>query len=165
MISLMTASAAATALNAPSAVEVDRLASRFLELEKTVDEAYKVAVAADEPYERMKEDLVCLVEDFGSVHAEKSKLLHGINYEIMATFGMSMSIDAAAAERFAIALRDAKQTRLLNRIFDQQIRYTLTADASSIIRSSDLSQPLLALYSACQVTNPRAPILTVRRKP
>ena len=162
MISLMIASAAATALNAPSAVEVDRLANRFLELEKTVDEAYQVAVAADEPYERMKEELVCLVEDFGNAHAEKSKLLHGVNYEIMATFGMSTSIDAAAAERFAIALRDAKQTRLLHRIFDQQIRYTLTADASSIIRY--LSQPLLALYSACQVTNPRPPILKVRRK-
>ena len=70
-----------------------------------------------------------------------------MSYEIMATFGMSISIDAAAAERFAIALRDAKQTRLLNRIFDQQIRYTLAADASSIIRSVHLSKPLLALYS------------------
>jgi hypothetical protein len=81
----------------------------------------------------------------------------------MATFGMSSSIDAAAAERFAIALRDAKQTRVLNRIFDQQIRYTLAADASSIIRSVQLSKPLLALFASCQVSRPRAPTLKVRR--
>jgi hypothetical protein len=107
--------------------------------------------------------VVFLVEEFGSVQAKKSKLLHGIQYEIMATFGMSTSIDAAAAERFAIALRDAKQTQLLNRIFDQQIRYTLAADASSIIRSVELPKPLLALFSQCQVTRPRTPTLKVRR--
>jgi hypothetical protein len=107
--------------------------------------------------------LVCLVEEFGSAHAEKSKLLHGIRYEMLATFGMSTSIDAAAAERFANARRVTKQTRLLNRMFDQQIRYTLAADASSIIRSVELSKPLLALFAACQVTKPRTPILKVRR--
>ena len=130
MMSVMTASPAVAALQQkpPSAVEIDRLAVQFLDLEKKVDQAYKIAVELDEPYERLKEQLIDVVEEFGSMHAEKSKLLHGTRYEIMATFGMSTSIDAAAAERFAIALRDAKQTRLLNRIFDQQIRYTLTAD-------------------------------------
>jgi hypothetical protein len=105
MMSAMTASPAVTSLlqQPPTAADVDRLAIQFLELEKTVDEAYKVAVAADEPHERMREDLICLVEEFGSAHAEKSKLLHGISYEIMATFGMTTSIDAAAAERFAHA--------------------------------------------------------------
>jgi hypothetical protein len=49
------------------------------------------------------------------------------------------------------------------RIFDQQIRYTLAADASSIIRSVQLSKPLLALFAACSVTKPRAPTLKVRR--
>jgi hypothetical protein len=72
-----------------------------LELESKADEAYKIAVALDEPHERMREDLVCLVEEFGSTHAEKSKLLHGLEYEIIATFGISTSIDATAAKRFA----------------------------------------------------------------
>lgn len=94
-----------------------------------------------EPHERMREDLICLVEEFGSAHAEKSTLLHGISYEIMATFGMTTSIDAAAAERFAHALRLAKQTRLLNKIFQQTVRYTLAADASSIVRSWALPRP------------------------
>jgi hypothetical protein len=109
----------------------------------------------------MKEDLIYLVDEHGSAH-EKSKLLHGMSYEIMATFGMSSSIDAAAAECFANALRVAKQTRLLNRIFDQQIRYTLTPDASSIVRSVALPKALLSLFAQCEVTKPRTPTLTVR---
>ena len=56
-----------------------------------------------------------------------------MRYLIMATFGMSTSIDAAAAERFSIALRDARQTKLLNRIFEQQIRYTLAAEVDRAI--------------------------------
>jgi hypothetical protein len=67
----------------PTAPDVDRLAMQFLELEKKVDEAYKSAVELDESHERMRENLVCLVEEFGSTHAEKSKLL-GIQYECMA---------------------------------------------------------------------------------
>jgi hypothetical protein len=111
----------------------------------------------------MREDLVCLVEEFGSAHADKSKLLHGIRYEIMATFGTSTSIDAAAVERFASALRLAKQTHLLTRIIEQNIRCTLAPDASSVIRSVALPKPLLTLFAQCQVTKPRTPTLKVRQ--
>jgi hypothetical protein len=91
---------------------VDRWAIQFLELEKRVDQAYAIAVALDEPHERMREDLICLVEEFGSTHADKSKLLHGIHYEIMATFGLSTSIDAAAVERSpGSSDRKARQTK------------------------------------------------------
>jgi len=51
----------------------------------------------------------------------------------------------------------------LNQIFDQQIRYTLSAEASSVVRSVALSKPLLALYSQIQVTKPHTPTLKVRR--
>src|SRR5213593_2300006 len=86
-------------------------------------------------YERMEEHLV-LVEEYGSAHAKKSKLLHGIQFEIIATLGMSTSIDAAAAERFAIALRDAKQT------------------CCSIVCSSVRAQLAQYLGSRCQHRDP-----------
>src|SRR5438477_7579317 len=111
----------------------------------------------------MKEELICLVEEFGSAHAEKSKLLHGITHEILATFGVSTSLDAAAVERFAQALRIAKQTKLLSRIFEQTTRYTLRPDAGSIIRAVTLPKVHLALFAQCQVSKPRTPTLKVRR--
>jgi hypothetical protein len=99
--SVMTATLAARLETPPTAVDIDRLAMEFLVLESKVDDAYKIATALDEPHEKMKAELIELVEAFGSSHAEKSKLLHGMEYEILATFGVSTSIDAAAVERFA----------------------------------------------------------------
>jgi hypothetical protein len=54
----------------------------------------------------MKERLIDLVEEFGSAgngksKLEKSKLLHGLTHELVATFGVSTSINTAAVDRFA----------------------------------------------------------------
>ena len=159
----MTATLAARLDTPPTAVDIDRLAVQFLDLEDKADQAYKIATALDAPHEKMKDELICLVEDFGSAKAEKSKLLHGIHYEMMATFGSTTSLDAAAVERFAQALRIAKQTKLLSRIFEETTRYTLRPDAGHIIRTVMLPKAQLALFSMCQVTKPRTPTLKVRR--
>jgi hypothetical protein len=58
----------------PSAADIDRLAVEFLALEEKTDQAYAIALALDEPHERMKERLVDLVQEFGSADHEKSKL-------------------------------------------------------------------------------------------
>jgi hypothetical protein len=103
------------------------------------------------------------VEEFGSAHAEKSKLLHGITHEIVANFGVSTSIDAAAADTLALVLRVNKQSQILDRLFEQTTRYTLRPNAGQIIRQLGLGKPELALFARCQVTTPRWPVLTVRR--
>jgi hypothetical protein len=94
-------------------------------------------------------------------HNEKSKLLLGSAYEIVATFGTTTCIDAAAVDRFAHVLRVNKQTKLLELIFEQTTRYHLRPDAGPVIRM--LPKALAALYAACQVTTPRHPVLAVRR--
>jgi hypothetical protein len=40
-----------------------------------------------------------VVDDFGGPHAEKSKILHGIAWELMATRGPQKSEEDAAAEK------------------------------------------------------------------
>jgi hypothetical protein len=106
-------------------VDINRLAAKFFELESKVDELYKLAVTADEPHERLREQLIALAETFGARHSEKSKLLLGSAYEIVATFGVSTSINAAAVDRFAHVLRVNIQAKLLELIFEQSIRYHL----------------------------------------
>jgi hypothetical protein len=142
-------------------VDIDRLAAEFLQLESKVDELYKLAVTADEPHEKMREQLIDLAEEFGSRHNEKSKLLLGSAYEIVATFGTTTCIDAAAVDRFAHVLRVNKQSKLLELIFDQTTRYHLRPDAGPAIRT--LPRVLAALYSQCHLTTPRPPVLAVRR--
>ena len=95
------------------------------------------------------------MRDFGSSHAEKSKLLHGITQEMMVTFGSAVSIDAAAVERFRLALVQSKQARLLRLV---------SPEASVIIKDEKLSKSLLAIYSQCEVIKPRVPSLAVREK-
>jgi hypothetical protein len=166
MIPQMTGTVVARLGAPPTAVDIDRLAVEFLALEAKTDHAYAIALALDEPHERMKERLVDLVEEFGSADhekskLEKSKLLHGLTHEMVATFGVSTSINAAAVDRFAHVLRVNKQTKLLELIFEQTTHYHLRPDAGHVIRM--LPKALAALYAACSVSTPRTPMLEVRR--
>lgn len=106
------------------------------------------------------------VRQFGSSHSEKSKILHGTDFEATVTFGQSNTIDGAAVETFRLALVKADKPHLLKRLFEKTIRWTLAADASAFIREHEdkLGAKLLALYSRCSVTKECAPRLTVRPK-
>jgi hypothetical protein len=91
-------------------------------------------------------------------------LLHGITSEMMVTFGSSVSIDAAAVERFRHALLESNQSRLLKKIFQKDIRWTMSPEAATIIKGEKLSNGLLAIFSQCEVVKQKAPSLTVREK-
>jgi hypothetical protein len=81
---------------APNPQEIDKLSKEYLELK---DKLFTAQLAAGEISQQVTlkgELLKQMVSDFGSAHAEKSKLLHGLKYEAMATFGQTVSIDAAA---------------------------------------------------------------------
>lgn len=148
----------------PLPAEIDALSIEYLKLKEKVFEAMLAQRTAQKNLDDKKDELIALVSDAGSVHAEKSKLLHGITHEIMGTFGVSTVIDASAVERFRIALKEAKQTRALKKIFQETVRWTLAPTAAVIIKGEKLSDPLLALYSQCEVTKEKTPILTVRPK-
>src|SRR5437868_1551498 len=146
---------------APTPAEVDKKAEQYDALKEKFLQATLAAKEAQVPLDQLKEELIDLVRNFGSAHAEKSKLLHGIKQEIMATFGMQLVYDSAAVERFRLALQGAKQTRVLKKIFVQTIHWNINPEASVIIKGEKLSEPLLALYSQCQVIKAMTPKLQV----
>jgi hypothetical protein len=147
---------------APTPAEVDEKAQEYCALKDALLVAMKAAVDAQIPLEKLKQELIEAVSSFGSAHAEKSKLLHGIGFEVMATFGQSTSIDAAAVERFRVALAESGQARLCAKVFEKTIRWTLQPNSGAIVRGSKLSKSLKALYSQCQVIQPSTPRLAVR---
>ena len=112
----------------------------------------------------MKDDLREIVSKYGSAHAEKSKLLHGITHEIMCTYGSSTSIDAGAVERFRAALAESKQTRLLKKLFERTVRWTLAPTYAVVIKGEKLSHKLTALWAQCEVVKAKTPTLVVREK-
>jgi hypothetical protein len=143
---------------------VDELVLEFSRLESKALEAYRVAEELDRPRDAFEERLVLLVEEWGSPHATKSKLLAGGSSELLATFGSTRSIDAAAVEDFRIALQQAGRIRVLKKLFEECISWRLVDGADSIIRSEQLSDALTAQFCRCFVEIPRAPSLKVRLK-
>lgn len=154
----------------PTCAELEERAREYHELTAKLDAIYIETNRETEPiFERLgdlKIWLVDAVREYGSVHAEKSKILHGIDFEAMVTFGQSSSIDAAAVETFRLALVKADKPHLLKRLFEKTIRWTLAADAAAFIRkhSGMLGSKLTVLYAKCTVTKDKAPQLTVRPK-
>lgn len=147
---------------APTSAEVEQKAAEYYALKDALAKAMQASAEAQIPLDRLKGELIEMVSAFGSAHAEKSKILHGLSNEIMVTSGQSVLIDAAAVERFRLQLSEDGQARLCKKIFQQTIRWSLAPNSGEIIKGSKLSKSLLALYSQCEVIKSRAPSLIVR---
>jgi hypothetical protein len=154
----------------PSPAEVEERALQYQALDIQIDAIAKSASDEIAPLERKLEDLkiwfVDAAREFGSTHAEKSKILHGIEMEAMVTIGQSNSIDSAAVETFRLALVKADRKPLLQHLFERDVRWTLAANAMAYIREHKhrFGAKLLALALQCFVTKDKAPQLTVRPK-
>jgi hypothetical protein len=149
---------------APTAAEIEKLAQEHINLKAKVLEATLAQRDAQQKFEPIHQKCIELVTKFGSAHATKSKLLHGLEWEIMGTFGASTSIDAAAVELLRSRLTKTKQTCLLKRLFDKTIRWTLKSTARAEILKEDVPSPVRALFAACEVTKDRVPSIEVRPK-
>jgi hypothetical protein len=153
-----------------TASQVEELGEEYLQLESDIGEIKKKATeeitALASRSEEIRNKLIAQVWHYGGAHAEKSKLLYGIKLEVMGTFGMSSTVDAAAVEEFRLALVEEKQSRLLKRIFEKTIRWTLSPHASIFLRAEHeagkLSNRLFMLFAKCTVSKPQSPRLVVR---
>jgi hypothetical protein len=148
----------------PSPAEVDELALEFSLLQLKAREAYRIAEELERPREAFEERLILVVEEWGSPHATKSKLLAGSSSELLATFGSTRSIDAAAVEGFRLALQKAGRARVLKKLFEECVSWRLVDGADALIRREQISDALAAQFARCFVEKPRAPSLKVRVK-
>ena len=144
--------------------EIDKYAAEYLELKHQVLQAKLEVRDLEEKMELKAEIVKSYAASFGSSHAEKSKIVHGLKYEAVVTFGQTVSIDAAAVENFRLALVKEDKPRLLKKLFDKTIRWTLNPQASEFVRGEKLSDRLRSLFAKCQVVKERTPTLTVRMK-
>ena len=148
----------------PAPERVDELAKEYLAIKEEFDKATAAKDSIESRLDQKKDEIRLVVRDFGSAHAQKSKILHGVSQEIVVTYGQSVSIDAAAVENFRLALQRAKKARLLRTIFEKTIRWTLQPQASEVIRGSKLSDRLRGLAMKCEVITAKTPSVTVRAK-
>lgn len=157
---------------APTPAEVETLAREYHQLEEKIAGIKKKAAEDLAPHakrlDELWEALVPQVKEFGSVHAEKSKLLHGLEWEVMATFKSTTVMDAAAVDTFREALQKEKKTRLFKRVFQKAIRWTLADTAGAFLRDEHeggrFPDRLYALFARCSVPKELTPTLVVRPK-
>ena len=107
-------------LLSPNAEQVDAHAVEYKRLEKILDaakaELAKVRNKEGADLDKLHGTLIEMVRSFGGKHAEKSKILHGIEWELMATFGQSAGIDSAAVERLRLALESGQQDQTAEKV-------------------------------------------------
>ena len=151
------AAASKALLVLPSPAEVDELCIQYDKEGQKVLECVLATREAQKFLDDTKQKIVELAKQFGSVHATKSKLLHGRKWEAMLTEGTSTSIDAAAVETL-------KKTRILKRLFESATRWTLKSTARAEILKPDIGDDVRANFAACEVTKPSTPKLEVREK-
>ncbi len=114
--------------------EIDVKAAEYHSLEQALARAKAAAAKAQEPLDKLKDELIEIVSKFGSAHAEKSRLMRGINEEMIVTFGQSVRVDAAAVEKFRLALAERDQSRLASKMFEKTIRFSLKPGHDAIVR-------------------------------
>lgn len=155
--------------SSPNAEQIDDYAAEYQRLDEVVEvakkEFQKVKNAEGADLDRLHLALIELVRTFGGKHAEKSKILHGIEWELMATFGQSHGIDATAVERLRLALKDAGKTKLLKKLFTEQKSYRLADNAAEVLKAEGKLPDDLAMAAlACFTFTPSTPRLEVRPK-
>jgi hypothetical protein len=149
---------------APLPAEVDERAIAFHQLEEDLAAARVELSAAQKLVSEKELELIELVRSCGGPHGQKSKIVHGIVWEMMATFAQYTTQDSAAVERFRQALVKAKKTRLLKKIFSADIRWTMQTGAAEIVQTEKLTPKLMALLLMCSTTQDKKPSLDVRAK-
>jgi hypothetical protein len=152
--------------DAPEPDAIDEFAVEFDRLDQKLTKAQKAAKDALLPVVILKTELIELVRKFGGPHGKSSKLLHGIAWEMMGTFGKTTVTDNAAIERFRVALQSRHKTVLLKKLFTQDVRYTFSSQATEIIKAEKkpLTPKLMGLLLMCFDTDDCTPKLEVRPK-
>jgi hypothetical protein len=159
-------SAAPTPISkAPRPAEVDERAEKFHKLEADLATKVEECSKLKKDIAARELDLIELVKAFGGPHCTKSKILHGIVWEMVATFSQYTVLDSLAIERFRKALAEAGQTRLIKKMFKQDVRWTFdAASTAEIVKTERLSSKLMALLLQCTVSQDKKPSLDVRPK-
>ena len=148
----------------PSPVEIDQAAKEYRELEQKYKTAKAASIEAENQLEIKAELLKGMVAKFGGPHATKAKILHGAAFELMCSYGQYSSIDPVAVENLRATLVKTKQRRILNKLLEKTVRWTLRSESSVMMRASELSTKIAGMLAKCIVLKDRNPSLTVREK-
>jgi hypothetical protein len=144
--------------------DVDFLAERYLAAEKAAAEAYRIALAIDQPHERLQGQLISLADYLGQPVGPNTKLLRGAVYEVRVSHVFSNAVDHEAVNAFGNMLRRHGVRGLFQDVFQGTMHWQLRPDADEFLKQVRLPHELQNLYDRCRCVE-RTPSLEVGRLP
>lgn len=153
----------------PTPQKVDELALEYNALDETIT---RIEAEADEQSAESKAklktlvaELKQLVADFGSAHAKKSKLLSGVEWEMMLTPSASVGVIDTAVQKFqAWGKKDRKNRAIVESLFVEEKRWALTPNATLLVQAPTIPAAAKRMFAACLDIKPNQPKLEVRPK-
>jgi hypothetical protein len=136
----MTAKREAAPAKAPTRAQVDALVKRYADAKSDADSIAVVAKMKNAAADKIKAELVTLVETFGFRHTEKSKRLAGDHNLATTTTATKVSIDDEAVEKFRTYLGDQELTELAGRFFVAHTSYSLVEGPQKVLKTLSLGK-------------------------
>lgn len=149
----------------PTPKAIDALILKYSGLESELDAADAVWTAAKVKLGAAKEELVALVEQFGSQHSAKSKKLDGARHSATTTTGTLTTVDAVAVEKLKAYTDGAEVPELSSLLFSERVSYQLVDAPNEVIGGLDMPTrirtKLKSLVALCFQVKTKAPSLKV----
>jgi hypothetical protein len=142
---------ALTKREAPGRDEIDSLAQDFIAAERAASEAYKIALQADQPHERLKERLILEIDEFGETGGPHTKVLRGWAHEVVIRRCLSSAIDQQAVRDFAHKVRGNRSVCGIQKdLFRCTISWELHPESEAFLRRFKLPAELQQMYERCR---------------
>jgi len=148
---------------------LDRLAAEYLSIEQELEQERLALTermkAKSERLAELEKEFIEVCNAFGSPHEKKSRLLSGLEFEIMTTISSSTSLDQAAVGAFEAQCVKAQSIRIFRALFEKVSTYRSRHDADGVLRRSSaaLSPSLAKGYLRCVLTKTNPPRLSAVR--
>lgn len=138
----------------PTPEGIDQMAQTYKDLLAQQD-------ALDNKVAEVREYLLERVQAHGSVppRADKSKRLEGIQYQITASTGESIEIDAATVEKFKEACSEQRLRGFFDKVFKTTRKYSLASGAQT--RVEEAPQKLRSIFARALRVKTKSPRLEV----
>ena len=149
---------------------LDTLAAEYLGLQKEIeDEVTALTLKLKPKAERLEElrpKFLAQCVAHGSPYEKKSKLLSGLEYEVMTTESSSSSLDQPAIGRFREGCEKMERLSVFEEIFEKVSEYRKRPAADEVVRRTTgekLTPTLALLYLKCTIVkNSPARLAAVR---
>lgn len=149
---------------------LDALAAEYLALDKEVEDEVAALKKKLEPktdrMEELRPKFLAQCVAYGSPHEKKSKLLSGLDYEVMTTQSSSSSLDQAAIGTFRERCERLDRVTLFDELFEQVSEYRSRPGSAEVVRRSvgDLMTGRLAIaFLKCTIVKNNPPRLAAVR--